>query len=125
MNIEDGIAVEQGAVVSATKPTLPGVGAGAVILIGTWIGLLAGFGDLGILIVKKRWLDPDFYRIGEHFPWIIPLSVLVMVIAPAILVAILVGGAGRSDLACWWVACHSPACWSCSRGCRWSFGPAC
>ncbi len=79
MNIEDGIAVEPGAVVSAAKPTLPGVGAGAVILIGTWIGLIAGFGDVGFLVVNKRCSTRDFYHLGRTFPWIVPLSVMVMV----------------------------------------------
>jgi arylsulfatase A-like enzyme len=88
MTIANEIAVEPGAVVSAAKPTLPGVGAGAVILIGTWIGLIVGFGDLGFLVVNKRLLFRDFYRLGADFPWIVPSGVVVMVVVPALLIAL-------------------------------------
>ena len=88
MTIEDGIAVEPGAVVSAAKPTLPGVGAGAVILIGTWIGLIAGFGDVGFLVMNRRLIFRDFYHLGADFPWIIPSGVMVMVLVPALLIAL-------------------------------------
>jgi arylsulfatase A-like enzyme len=75
-------------VVSAAKPALPGVGAGAVVLIGTWIGLIAGFGDVGFLVINRRWIFRDFYHLGADFPWIIPLGVMVMVLVPALLIAL-------------------------------------
>ena len=85
MHLQDGIAVDPGAVASAAKPALPGVGAGAVLLIGTWIGLIAGFGDVGFLVINRRWIFRDFYRLGADFPWIIPSGVMVMVLVPALL----------------------------------------
>ena len=88
MHIKDRIVVEPGAVESAAKPALPGVGAGAVILIGTWIGLIAGFGDVGILVMNKRFIFRDFYHLGADFPWIIPSGVMVMVLVPALLIAL-------------------------------------
>ena len=88
MHVKDGIAVEPGAVVSAAKPALPGVGAGAVILIGTWIGLIAGFCDVGFLVMNKRLIFRDFYRLGADFPWIIPSGVMVLVLVPALLIAL-------------------------------------
>jgi len=87
MNIEDGIAVEPGAVASAAKPTLPGAGAGAVILIGTWIGLIAGFGDIGFLVINRQLIFRDFYHLGADFPWIVPSGVMAMVLVPALLIA--------------------------------------
>ena len=73
---------------SAAKPTLPGVGAGAVILIGTWIGLIAGFGDVGFLVMNRRLIFRDFYHLGADFPWIVPSGVMVMVLVPALLIAL-------------------------------------
>jgi arylsulfatase A-like enzyme len=88
MNSEYGIAAASGAVLSAPKHALPGVGAGAVILIGTWIGLIAGFVDAGILVINRRWIFRDFYHLGADFPWIVPLGVMVMVLVPALLIAL-------------------------------------
>ena len=82
------MAVELGAVESAGKPTLPGVGAGAVMLIGTWIGLIAGFGDVGILVVNRQFIYRNFYHLGADFPWIVPSGVMVMVLVPALLIAL-------------------------------------
>jgi arylsulfatase A-like enzyme len=65
-----------------------GIGAGAVVLIGIWTGLIAGFGDVGFLVMYKRWIDRDFYRLGVDFPWIIPSGVLFLVLAPALLIAL-------------------------------------
>jgi arylsulfatase A-like enzyme len=88
MSIANEIAVEPRPVVSAAKPALPGVGAGAVILIGTWIGLIAGFGDVGFLVLSRRWIFRDFYRLGADFPWIVPSGVMVVVLVPALLIAL-------------------------------------
>ena len=88
MSIKDVIAAEPGAVVSAGKPTLPGVGAGAVILIGTWVGLIAGFGDVGFLVINRQLIFRDFYHLGADFPWIIPSGVMVMVLMPALLIGL-------------------------------------
>ena len=88
MHIKYGTAVEPGAVVSDAKPALPRVGAGAVILIGTWIGLIAGFGDVGFLVVSRRLIFRDFYHLGADFPWILPSGVMAMLLAPALLIAL-------------------------------------
>jgi arylsulfatase A-like enzyme len=45
-----------------------------------WIGLTAGFLDLGLVIVKSRFIEGDFYRLGSHFVWIIPAGVGVLVL---------------------------------------------
>jgi arylsulfatase A-like enzyme len=88
MNFVPGIAVEPGVVVAAAQRPSLDVGAGAVVLIGTWIGLIAGFCDVGLLVMKKRLIDRDFYRLGGDFPWIIPSGVMVLVLVPALLIAL-------------------------------------
>ena len=88
MNTDPGIAVEPGVVVPAAQPPSLGVGAGEVVLIGTWIGLIAGFGDVGFLVMNKRLIYRDFYRLGGDFPWIIPSGVMVLVLVPALLIAL-------------------------------------
>jgi hypothetical protein len=35
-----------------------------VLLLALWVGLIAGFLDLGLLFVNKRVIDRDFYRLG-------------------------------------------------------------
>ena len=59
-----------------------------MILIGTWIGLIAGFGDVGFLVMNKQFIFRDFYHLGADFPWIVPSGVTVMVLVPALLIAL-------------------------------------
>ena len=58
------------------------------MLIGTWIGLIAGFGDVGFLVMNRRLIFRDFYHLGADFPWIVPSGVTVMVLVPALLIAL-------------------------------------
>jgi arylsulfatase A-like enzyme len=58
-----------------------------VLLLSAWIGMVAGFLDLGIL-VSHRLIDGDFYRLGEHFVWIIPAGVTVLLLVPGIVLAL-------------------------------------
>jgi arylsulfatase A-like enzyme len=87
MHIQKQPALDFGAVVTAPKPTSAGVGAGAVILIGIWIGLIAGFCDVGVLVINRQFIFRDFYHLGADFPWIVPSSVTVIVLMPALLIA--------------------------------------
>ena len=88
MTADPKIAVEPGLVSPAAQPPSPGVRAGAVVLIGTWFGLIAGFADTGFLVMNRRLIDHDFYHVGADFPWIVPLGVLVLVVAPAFFIAL-------------------------------------
>ena len=38
-----------------------------ILLVAIWIGLTAGFLDLGLMILKKRLTGDAFYRLGDHF----------------------------------------------------------
>ena len=55
-----------------------------IVLVAVWIGLVAGFLDLGqvvLLILKNRFIDGQgLYRLGRDFLWIIPLGVAVIVL---------------------------------------------
>ena len=49
-----------------------------VLLLSIWIGLIAGFLDLGFVWLKKH-LGDDFYRLSDGFPWLIPSGVAALV----------------------------------------------
>jgi hypothetical protein len=53
-----------------------------ILLVAIWIGLTAGFLDLGLAVLKKSLTGDDFYRLGGHFRWIIPTGVAVLVLLP-------------------------------------------
>jgi arylsulfatase A-like enzyme len=68
----------------------PGRGGPAEILpLAASIGLTAGFLDLGLLVLKARLIDRDFYRLGAHFGWVIPCGVLAIVLVPGALLALI------------------------------------
>jgi arylsulfatase A-like enzyme len=84
------------AIIAAPKPEAepgsrgsPRVGAGAttILLLAAWIGLLAGFLDLGLMVVN-RLFDGDFYRLSNDFVWIIPAAVAVVVLLPGAVLAL-------------------------------------
>ncbi len=60
-----------------------------ILVLAVWIGLTAGFLDLGFLVIRKRLFDRDFYRLGEHFGWIIPAGVLILVLMPGMVLALI------------------------------------
>jgi arylsulfatase A-like enzyme len=53
-----------------------------ILLVATWIGLVAGWLDLAMLVVNRRLFQGDFYRLGEHFVWLVPLGVAALVFVP-------------------------------------------
>jgi arylsulfatase A-like enzyme len=59
-----------------------------ILVVAIWIGLIAGFLDLGLMILKKRLTGDDFYRLGEHFRWIIPMGVGILMLAPGMVLAL-------------------------------------
>ena len=89
---------------AAPESTPGGAGPGTVLLLGLWIGLIAGFLDLGLLVVNRRVIDGDFLRLGGHFPWIIPSCVTILVLVPAVVIAVIArlrGGTIRLGTAVW------------------------
>ena len=76
--------------------------AATILVLAAWIGLIAGFLDLGLMVVNRRLIEGDFYRLGGDFAWIIPAGVTVLVLVPAIvlvLIARIRGGAVRLGVA--------------------------
>ena len=67
---------------SAGQSRPPCTTAATILLVATWIGLTAGFIDLGLMILKKRLIGDEFYRLGDQFRWIIPAGVGVLVLLP-------------------------------------------
>jgi arylsulfatase A-like enzyme len=100
MNEHAGIATEElpePMVIAAAEGTRPvGAGPGTVLLLAVWIGLIAGFLDLSLLVVTKRLIYRDFYRLGGDFTWIIPAGVTILVLVPAIVIALVARTLGGS-----------------------------
>ncbi len=87
MQSATGIAEDRGVDAPAARLAAPRIGAGMVLLIATWIGLLTGFCDVCVLVIDKRFISRDFYRVGQDFPWIVPAAVAFLVLVPAALIA--------------------------------------
>ena len=87
MNVDPEIAVEPVAVPAAGAWFAKRRGS-AVVLIGTWIGLIAGLCDVSFLVMNRRLIDRDFYRLGADFPWIVPLGVTVLILVPTLMIAL-------------------------------------
>jgi arylsulfatase A-like enzyme len=60
-----------------------------ILLVALWIGLVAGFLDLGLMVLKNRLTHDAFYRLGEHFAWIIPAAVAVLILLPGAALGVL------------------------------------
>jgi arylsulfatase A-like enzyme len=66
-----------------------GIAPATVLVVSVWIGLVAGFLDLGLMVMRRRLIDGDFYRLGEHFGWIIPAGVAALVLVPGMVLALI------------------------------------
>ena len=79
-------------------------GTTTILVLAAWIGLIAGFLDLGLMVIKRRVIEGDFYRLGGDFAWIIPVGVALLVFVPAILLCLIApirGGSIRLGLVVW------------------------
>ena len=65
-----------------SAPSVPGIQPTKIILVASWIGLTAGFLDLALFTIRHRLFASDFYRLGDHFRWIIPVGVGFLVLVP-------------------------------------------
>ncbi|QDV37648.1 sulfatase [Tautonia plasticadhaerens] len=77
----------------ATEGGSPSVGVSPamILLLATWVGLVAGWLDLGLMVVERRLIRGEFYRLGEHFVWLIPLGVAVLMLVPGTVLALIAG----------------------------------
>ncbi len=76
--------------VPSRSGTLPGgtSGPATALLLAGWIGLIAGFLDLGVFVLGRH-LSQEFYRLGDGFPWIIPSGVAAMALLPGAALALI------------------------------------
>ena len=65
-----------------SAPQTSGIRPAKILLIAIWIGLGAGFLDLALFVLRNRLFAGDFYRLGDHFRWIIPAGVGFLVLVP-------------------------------------------
>ncbi len=56
-----------------------------IVLVAVWVGLIAGFLELGFLVIHRRFIEADFNRLGGDFVWLIPVGVTILVLLPAAL----------------------------------------
>ncbi len=68
-----------------------------ILMLALWVGLVAGFLDMGLLVFNRRVLDRDFIRLGSNYPWIIPLCVAALMAVPGAVLAVIARMARRSD----------------------------
>jgi arylsulfatase A-like enzyme len=64
---------------------------GAILLVATWLGLAAGYVDLGLVILRNHLTGDNFYRLGDQFCWIIPAGVGVVLLVPGTALALIAG----------------------------------
>jgi len=99
MNFRLGIATQDPAEpmvgTGTDRPQPVGASPATILVLAVWIGLTAGFLDLGLMIIRKRLIERDFYRLGEHFGWIIPAGVLILVLMPGTVLALIACLRGR------------------------------
>ena len=61
---------------------------GTVLLIAFWIGLVSGFLDLGLLILKQHLTGARFFRLGDHFFWTIPAGDTLLLVVSGLVLAL-------------------------------------
>ena len=60
----------------------------AAVLLAISFGLCGGYLDLGVILFKKLWLNPEgSFRCARDFPWTVPVSQMVLLAIPGGLVA--------------------------------------
>jgi arylsulfatase A-like enzyme len=60
-----------------------------ILLLAVWMGLLAGFLDLGLFLVKQNLSGAGFAHVGDDYPWLIPAGVILLLVPPGLLFALL------------------------------------
>jgi arylsulfatase A-like enzyme len=100
MNLQPGNVTgdlpESTVLLAAKESDQARAGTATILAVATWIGLIAGFLDLGLLVIIRGLINQDFYRLGGDFLWIIPAGVTTLVIVPAIVLALYARMRGKS-----------------------------
>jgi arylsulfatase A-like enzyme len=58
-----------------------------IFIVSAWCGLIAGLLEVGITIIRKKYIDVDhFYGMSDHFVWLVPsVNLLIFVLLGVIL----------------------------------------
>ena len=70
----------------------------SIVVLSAWCGLVAGLLETGVIIVRKRYLDPNhFYGMSRDFTWLVPLADCVLFLGMGLVLALIfcLGGRGR------------------------------
>jgi arylsulfatase A-like enzyme len=71
-----------------TQPSRRGLSPRSAMILALWVGLCAGYVDLGIIVAKRFTLNPEAsYRAARDFPWTVPVGHMVLAIVPGLAVA--------------------------------------
>ncbi|AGA24665.1 sulfatase [Singulisphaera acidiphila] len=63
-------------------------GSPSVLAWAVWLGLVAGILELVALILKCNYLDPRNYNVSRHFPWMYPVSGVLVLLGPGLVLAV-------------------------------------
>jgi arylsulfatase A-like enzyme len=62
---------------------------GSALVLAAWFGLVGGMLDLGMIFLKRDFFHSSlYYDQGRNFRWVVPLANLVVMMAPALVVAL-------------------------------------
>ena len=85
--LHEGVGVR-----ASARPGLPGsspqkladarLGSFSILVLSAWCGLIAGLLEIGITILRKKYIDLDhFYGVSGHFVWLVPaVNLLIFVV---------------------------------------------
>ncbi|SIO39313.1 Sulfatase [Singulisphaera sp. GP187] len=65
-------------------------GAFSVLAWTVWLGLVAGTLELVALVLKCNYLDPRNYNVSRHFPWMYPVSGVLVLVGPGLVLTLVV-----------------------------------
>jgi arylsulfatase A-like enzyme len=74
------------------------LGALSIVVLSVWCGLVAGLLETGVIILRKRYVDPNhFYGMSRHFTWLIPLAYCLLFLVVGLVLALIFcsGARGR------------------------------
>lgn len=60
----------------------------AVVAWAIGLGLVAGILELAAMVLKCRYLDPRNFNVSRHFPWMYPVSGVLVLLGPGLVLAV-------------------------------------
>ena len=76
------------------------------LLLAAWFGLVAGYLNVGAIILAKHGIHSSpYYRLSRDFPWTVPVSDLAIVMVPGLVAA------AMNRLRAGLVSARAAGCW--------------